>query len=72
MIDIEIPTKYNDISLVLRQEIEESFKVYFSEELLDVFCRGVYDADDVALDEVEEEAKDYINKFLMERLMDEF
>lgn len=67
-----LPDTYNDICPSLREELEDSFGVYFTEELIEMYLRGIYEHDHVTLDECENEAEEFVHEYLMDKLQDQY
>ena len=67
-----IPENYEDIPVTVREALEDSFELYWKEECLEDYLRAVHeDFDDVTLEELEQDTKDYINEFLLDKLQDD-
>jgi len=71
MNNIELPENWDDFPHTIQNEIRESFGVFFEEELIDLYLRGIL-SDDLALDECVHESFKYIEEYYQSRQMDEF
>lgn len=69
---MKLPKSYEEVPYTLRIEIEEAFGIYFKEEFLEDYLRGVVENDYTTLDEIEHETFKFFEEYYLSRLNDEF
>ena len=65
----QIPN-WNDIPNVLQDNIRNSFKQYFNDELFEMYVRGVIDEDEIAIEECLKDSFDYMEDCYLELKID--
>ena len=67
-----LPENYQDICPSIRVELEDAFQTYWEEQNLEGYMRAIYeDFDSVTLEEIEQESKEFIDNYLLDKLQDE-
>lgn len=62
--------QYKDVPPAVQEELEEAFSIWFEENTKASYVAALYDLDELALEELLEDDKDFIEGFLYDRLQD--